>query len=128
MARDKRFDSSHLGIIGFSLGGHLALSLAMAPPAGTAVRCVVDFFGPAQKPPLEDKYSNLPPLLILHGTKDQLVPPEESQYLIKQLEAAGKKKDRDFFFNSYEGEGHGFKGPKLTESRDATVQFIGKML
>ena len=48
MARDTRFDAARLGVLGFSLGANLALSVAMDPPAGTQPRCVVDFFGPTQ--------------------------------------------------------------------------------
>jgi dienelactone hydrolase len=127
-AKDSRFDADHLGAIGFSLGGHLALSVAMAPPLGTKMRCVVDFFGPTLKPPLADKYSELPPILILHGTEDRLVPLSESNHLAMQLERVGKKKDRDYFFEEYKGEGHGFKEPALTKSRSATVEFIKKTL
>jgi dienelactone hydrolase len=128
MARDSRFEAAHLGALGFSLGGHLALSLAMAPPPATTVRCVVDFFGPTVNPPLEDKYSSLPPVLIQYGTADRLVLPAESEHLIKELHRAGKKKDRDYFFDSYDGEGHGFKEPALTKSRNAAVEFIKNTL
>jgi dienelactone hydrolase len=33
IAGDARFDASRLGVLGFSLGGHYALGLAMDPPA-----------------------------------------------------------------------------------------------
>ena len=128
IAKDAQFDVAHLGTIGFSLGGHLALSLAMAPPAGTGVRCVVDFFGPTTNPALDNGYSKLPPVLILHGTDDHLVFPSESEHLITQLEAAGKKKDQDYVFKSFKDEGHGFKSGALKESRDATVDFMLKRL
>lgn len=126
MANDARFDAMHLGILGFSLGGNLALSLAMDPPAGTQLKCVVDFFGPTQS--LETHWSKMPPVLILHGTKDPLVDPSESAHLVDQLELAGKKKGSGYIFELYEGEGHGFKEPALTKSRDATVEFIKKTL
>jgi dienelactone hydrolase len=126
MANDARFDGTRLGILGFSLGGNLALSLAMDPPAGTPLKCVVDFFGPTQS--LAPHWSKLPPVLIFHGTKDQLVDPSESARLVAQLELAGKKKGSDYIFESYEGEGHGFKGAALTKSREAAVEFIKKRL
>ncbi len=128
MAADARFDAAHLGIIGFSLGGHLALSLGMKPPAGAHVQCVVDFFGPTTNPALDNAYSGLPPLLILHGAEDGLVVPAESEHLVAQLEAAGKKKDGDYVFERYPGQGHGFKSPALEKSRDSTVEFILKRL
>ena len=126
MANDARFDATRLGILGFSLGGNLALSLAMEPPAGIKLKCVVDFFGPTQL--LENHWSKLPPVLICHGIKDPLVKLSVSLDLVAQLEKAGKKKDRDYFFEKYKDEGHGFKDPALTKSRVRTVEFITKML
>ena len=126
MANDARFDATRLGILGFSLGGNLALSLAMEPPAGTKLKCVVDFFGPTQL--LENHWAKMPPVLIFHGADDRVVYPSESAYLVAQLESVKKKKGSDYIFESYEGEGHGFKGPKLTKSRVRTVEFIKKML
>ena len=128
MAADGRFDAAHLGAIGFSLGGNLALNLAMAPPIGTSVRCVVDFFGPTRLAPLDDKFTKLPLVLIQHGTADSLVPPTESDYLARELELVGKGKDRDYFLDLYEGEGHRFKEPALTRSRNRTLEFVDKAL
>ena len=126
MAADGRFDNTRLGILGFSLGGHLALSLAMDPPAGISLKCVVDFFGPAHS--LEPHWTKMPPVLVFHGSADTLVPPSESEYLVAQLKGVGKKKDHDYFYEPSKGEGHGFKGAELTKSRDATVEFFKKRL
>jgi dienelactone hydrolase len=62
MANDGRFDVTRLGILGFSLGGNLALSLAMDPPSGTRLKCVVDFFGLTRF--LENHWAKLPPILL----------------------------------------------------------------
>ena len=51
MAGDPRFDAARLGVIGFSLGAHFALSLGLEPPPGTSLKCVVDFFGPYASSP-----------------------------------------------------------------------------
>jgi dienelactone hydrolase len=126
MAGDDRFDITRLGILGFSLGGHLALSLAMDPPAGINLKCVVDFFGPTQS--LEPHWSKMPPVLVFHGSADTLVYPSESEHLVAQLERVGKKKGRDYFYEPSPGETHGFKGAELTKSRDATVDFFKKRL
>jgi dienelactone hydrolase len=126
MVGDGRFDIARLGILGFSLGGHLALSLAMDPPSGINLKCVVDFFGPTQS--LEPHWSRMPSVLVFHGSADTLVYPSESEYLVAQLEAVGKKKGRDYFYEPSKGEAHGFKGAELTKSRGATVEFFKKML
>jgi dienelactone hydrolase len=122
VAADTRFDAARLGILGFSLGGHLALSLAMDPPVGVTPKCVVDFFGPTRT--LEPHWTKMPPLLVFHGTVDPLVHPSESEYLVEQLKGVGKKEGGDYCYDPSKGQGHGFKGAELTKSRDATVHFF----
>jgi dienelactone hydrolase len=128
MTGDSRFDASHLGVLGFSLGGHYALGLAMAPPRGTAVTCVVDFFGPTLGPPLAGDWRRMPPLLIHHGLDDGLVTPQHSKHVKSELEGVGKKDPADFHLETYEHQGHGFTGDALAKSRDATVAFFVKQL
>lgn len=128
MAADARFDATRFGVLGFSLGANLALSLAMDPPVGTNLKCVVDFFGPTQL--LENHWSKMPPVLIFHGGADHSVYLSESVSLVAQLQKVGKKKGTDYIFEPelYKGEGHGFKDPALTKSRVKTVEFIKKTL
>jgi dienelactone hydrolase len=128
IAGDARFTPSRLGVLGFSLGGHYALGLAMAPPSGTAVRCAVDFFGPTLSPPLNGNWSRMPPLLIHHGMDDEFVRPSQSEHLEAQLERVGKKKGTDFHLEKYPKQGHGFTGDALTKSRAATVAFFVEKL
>jgi dienelactone hydrolase len=124
IAGDARFDAARLGVLGFSLGAHYAVGLAMDPPAGTRVKGVVDFFGPTQRPPLAAHWATLPLIQIHHGKDDRRVSPSESTFLIEELDRVGKTLDRDYFVNWYAHEGHGFKEPALTTSRDATVKFM----
>lgn len=126
IAADVRFDARKIGLLGFSLGGNLALSLALDPPNGCVPRAVVDFFGPTYS--LAGNWSQLPPVLICHGTGDELVRLSESKQIVEQLEAAGLVRDRDFFFETYPGEGHGFKGAALNISRQRTIEFFSGLL
>ncbi len=139
MAGDARFDPAHFGLLGFSLGGHIALSLAMARPPGVSLKGLVDFFGPTSQVPLSGDWSALPPTLIHHGTLDPL-PITDSEDVVRGLEAKGRKVTRLTFgapptgphlgdqFVKYPGEGHGFKGAALAGSRDASVEFLSKNL
>jgi dienelactone hydrolase len=126
MAGDARVDAARIGVLGFSLGGDLALSLGMDPPAAVAVRCVVDFFGPTHL--LDPNWSRLPPTQIFHGDADRLVHISHSERLRDGLLAAGRAKDADFFYEVKKDEDHGFKNPALTESRDRTVEFFNAIL
>jgi dienelactone hydrolase len=136
MAADARFDATHMGLIGFSLGGHLALGLAMGPPAGTTPKGVVDFFGPTLVPELRGNWSALPPALIHHGIDDGVVVIQNSLNLVSKLRSARRTVAESEFpklapgpvgsdqFIKYPHEGHGFKGAALAGSRDATIQFL----
>jgi dienelactone hydrolase len=62
-----------VGLIGYSLGAFLAVSTASSIPE---IRAVVDYFGGgnSEKDSLESEVRNFPPLLILHGEDDTVVP------------------------------------------------------
>jgi len=126
LSQDPRFDVDRLGVLGFSLGGNLALSIALDPPPKTSLSCVVDFFGPTAG--LATSWSSLPPVLVCHGTADQVVDPSESDNLIEALERDGKKSGTGYEYETFPGEGHGFKEPALRRSRDLTVAFFKKHL
>lgn len=128
MGSHARVNAGQLAAIGFSLGGHLALELGMSPPTGTSLKCVVDFFGPTLAPPLRGNVATLPPVLIHHGTADEMVDIEESVHLENQLKAAGKVKGVGYEFIRYPGQPHGFKGPDLATSRTKTVEFLKGIL
>src|SRR5690242_15680389 len=69
--------SDSIALIGFSLGGYLAIGVASQDER---VRAVVDFFGglPAAIAPM---IRRLPPVLILHGEADRVVPISEAHRL-----------------------------------------------
>jgi dienelactone hydrolase len=117
-----------LGVLGFSLGGHMALSLGMAPPADVTPACVVDFFGPVITPPLTGKRAAMPPLLIHHGLDDDLVTIDHSRQLASELRAAGKTEGADYTLLEYPGQGHAFVGGALTTARTKSVEFLTSIL
>jgi carboxymethylenebutenolidase len=123
-----RVDGGRLGVLGFSLGAHLALELAMAPPSGTALKGAVDFFGPTLAPPLRGDLAALPPVQIHHGTADATVPLEHSVHLIDGLRSEGRTAGLGYDFHTYPGQGHGFVGADLTTSRSRSVAFLEAIL
>jgi carboxymethylenebutenolidase len=123
--------ADRLGLLGFSLGGHVTLRAAKRA-SGNAVKAAVSFFAPIAMAPfggIGGDIDKLPPLQIHHGEDDgPPVPPAESQALEGLLLAAGKLKGRDYELFFYEGQGHGFTGQAAVASEKRTVDFFATKL
>lgn len=118
-------DSDRIGLLGFSLGGNRALTLAMEPKRTVKIKRVVEFFGPTVSIPLSGDVAALPPLQIHHGDDtDKIVPPTETDALITRLKGAGKRENIDFVVYRYKKAGHGFQGKDLEDSRKRTLEFF----
>ena len=128
MRGDARFDPKRLAVLGFSLGGHYALSLGLGTRPGVTLKCIVDFFGPTMAPPLQGRFEQMPPVQIHHGSADTTVYPQESEALVAQLKRAGKREGKDFVFQPYPGQTHKFDAASLATARAATVEFIDSRL
>lgn len=104
-------DPERIGLLGFSLGAYLALSVASVD---SRVRAVVEFFGGLPK---EVRFfmQRLCPVLILHGEADQTVPVEEAYDLQRLLE----KKGIPYEIKIYPDVGHAFDNETW---RDAGVR------
>lgn len=123
-------DKTKIGLLGFSLGGHLALRLAKGE-RGIAVGTVVEFFAPISLLPggLGDDIGDLPPVQIHHGDSDPVVASTQSVELEGLLVAAGKMEGVDYERHNYRGEGHGFRGaPAIKSSKQRTSDFFKKHL
>ena len=72
---------------------------------------------------------NLPFVQIHQGKADQVVPPAQSEELMTLLDKAHKKKNLDYFYYEYAGEGHGFRAQKnIADSTSLTISFLQKHL
>ena len=113
-------DRNHIGLLGFSLGAYLALSVAAVD---ARVQAVVDFFGGLPK---EMKFfmRRLCPVLILHGDADSTVPVDEAHHLQEVLE----KKNIPYELQIYPGVGHTFTGETWQDARRRTLAFLQKYL
>ena len=118
--RQPHVDPTRVGLLGFSLGAYLALSVASVDPR---VRAVVDFFGGF---PREMKLfmRRLCPTLILHGDADPTVPVEEAYRLREMLE----KRGIPYEMQIYPGAGHGFVGETWRDAGLRTLAFLQKYL
>jgi dienelactone hydrolase len=120
-----------VGVVGFSMGGHLALRLAKAGRP-EKIGAVVDFFAPIARPPffgLGNRIADLPPVQVHYGEADGLVPPTESRPVLKDLlDKAGKVEGTDYELHFYPGQGHGFQGADVHISSQRTVAFLERHL
>jgi carboxymethylenebutenolidase len=112
-------EPNRVALLGFSLGAYLALAVASVDPR---VKVVVDFFGGL--PEELHGFTRMPPVLILHGEEDRVVPVSEATRLQQLLERAGTP----YEIKLYPGAGHIFNGMQFLDAGQRTVQFLKKHL
>jgi carboxymethylenebutenolidase len=113
-----------VGLLGFSLGGHIALRLRGLSPA------IVEFFAPElrQLGGLGASQPATAKIEIHHGLADMLVPFSETEAIASTLKNEGVAAE----VFSYEGAGHGFAGSDPNNamarraSRNRTMEFFQK--
>lgn len=108
-----------VGVVGFSLGGALALALAARSPG---IRAVVDFFG--FEPAGLGDGRKLPPTLILHGDADRVVPVANAAAIERLIRSQGGSVESHI----YPGEGHGLSLASLPDAIARTRGFLRRHL
>ena len=111
--------AQRVGLLGFSLGGHICLRLRGATPA------MVEFFAPELRAlgGLGAPQTGKVQIEIHHGLADLLVPFTETQAIAHVLES----QDAAPKVFSYEGAGHGFAGAdpnNATARRSAKIRTL----
>jgi len=124
-------EDDRIGLLGFSMGGHLALRAAFAGP-GPKAGAVVDFFAPINQQPwfssgLGGDLSTLPPVQIHHGTADGFVDISQSKDFEAALKRAGKQTNKDLDACYYPDQGHPFQSPAaVADSQQRTREFFDR--
>jgi carboxymethylenebutenolidase len=113
-------DPERIGLLGFSLGAYLALSVAAVDPR---IQAVVEYFGGFPKE-LKFFMRRFCPILILHGDADTTVPVEEAYHLQQILE----KKKIPYEMKIYAGAGHSFSDEVRQDANSRTLAFLEKHL
>jgi acetyl esterase/lipase len=65
-----------------------------------------------------------PPVLLIHGTADVIVPIIHSERMLKKLHQAGVKAE----LIAVKGEGHGWSGPEATRTVREAIEFLDEQL
>ncbi len=113
-------DPESVGLIGFSLGGYLAIAVASHD---RRMKCVVEFFGGAPEKFLPS-ICHLPPTLILHGEDDRVVPVHHANRLRQLCE----EKQFPFEIEIYPGAGHSFVGALMQTAMERALVFLDRQL
>ena len=95
-------DAGRIGLLGFSLGSYLSLALATQD---ARIAAVAEFFGGLAEHFIADA-GKLPPVLILHGTGDRIVPVERAY----ELERVLQQHNIPYQIKIYPDQGHAFQG------------------
>jgi carboxymethylenebutenolidase len=113
-----------VGLVGFSNGGILATGASTLNPR---INAAVIYYG-TEPWPLRMQPKHFPPLLVLHGDADRVIPAEQGQRLALLADSLGAKVELVI----YEGEGHGFgpdvNGPSGSDALERTIVFLSREL
>jgi carboxymethylenebutenolidase len=112
-----------VGLVGFSNGGILATGAATLGPK---INAAVIYYG-TEPWPLSQRPKRFPPLLVLHGDADRVIPVEAGRELANLAKSLGGKVDLVI----YPGEGHGFganPGKNGADALDRTLTFLKREL
>jgi carboxymethylenebutenolidase len=109
--------SGRIGLLGLSNGGFLAVGAAAIEPRVNAIAvCYGGIPGP-----MRTDVTRLPPLIVLHGEADQVIPVDEGRALADKAKALGGKVQ----LVVYPDAGHGFDfDPVSDTARDARVRAV----
>jgi len=110
-----------VGVMGYSLGGMLAVRAAQKNPE---IGAVAVLSGGLLEQHERRTPAHLPPLLVLHGGKDARVPPDRADALAQMGRRAGA------FVESviYPGEGHTFGASAERDALDRAGEFFAARL
>jgi carboxymethylenebutenolidase len=107
LARRPDVDAQRIGVVGWCMGGGLALQLAVHEPRLAA--CIVNYGALVTDPAAIAAIRC--PVLGNFGADDRGIPPSAVQAFEKAMQAAGKQVD----IKIYPGAGHAFENPNNSQ-------------
>jgi carboxymethylenebutenolidase len=109
-------NANRIGLLGFSLGAFLSLSLATQD---SRIAAVAELFGGLPEQFAKDA-GNLPPVLILHGAQDTTVPIDRAHDLERILQLH----KIPYQIKIYPDQGHVFRGLAQLDAMGRVAQFF----
>jgi dienelactone hydrolase len=120
VSRQPGVDPNRIGLLGFSLGSYLSLALATQD---SRIAAVAELFGGLPEP-FTAEAAKLPPILILHGSQDRIVPVDRAH----QLEQLLKEHRIPYEIQIYPDQGHVFQGLAQLDALRRVAGFFRKHL
>jgi dienelactone hydrolase len=105
-------------LVGYSLGASVALA---AGSQGAPVSAIADWFG-SLPDAFFHKLKGMPPLLILHGQRDAIIPVANAEQLIRLCGLEHFACDSHI----YADQGHGFVGEARSDADARTLEFFAQ--
>lgn len=113
-----------VGLIGFSNGGILATG---AGALDARIAAAVIYYG-TEPWPLQERATRFPPLLILHGDADVIIPVNEGQRLEQVARRLGGEAELVIYPGAKHGFGMSMSDPDSVDSYKRTMAFLKKHL
>jgi len=120
-------DADRVALVGFSLGGFLAMGTTVAEP-NLKVDAVVEMFGGLPRE-LYPKMGKMPPVMILHGDKDSIVPVKEAYDLQAALMAKKNSVEQKIYpgvEHMFLGDNNQFRLDLIFDAEARTLEFLAK--
>jgi len=122
---EKQKDSNgRAGLIGFSNGGILATGASTLDPK---INAAVIYYG-TDPWPLGVRAKRFPPLLVLHGDADQVIPVDAGKELAQEAKQLGGKVELVIYPGQSHGFGADFAKKDATDALNRTIAFLKKEL
>jgi dienelactone hydrolase len=114
-------DAGRIAVFGLSLGGFHALSLAAQD---SRVAAAVSMVGAMPRSVPRRGIARMPPVLILHGDRDAIVPVGRAREVARWLKRIGAPHE----IKVYSGQGHVLRGPARADSFQRSAEFLARHL
>ncbi len=120
----QKTSNGKIGLVGFSNGGILATGAAVLD---SKINAAVIYYG-TEPWPLKNAIKRYPPLLVLHGDADEIIPVDAGRQLAEKARELGTAVDLVVYPNEVHGFGSNIAGKNGADALARTLAFLKKEL